>query len=543
MSDKDSEKEEFAIKRITTPHGDVPTVESLMEALNLIVGRINAISKDFNNRMKYSGATIEASEYIEQNLSDTNKKINNLKNKLATNSDQIEEINTNVMKLDDVITNLERMTKNIVNADFLPQSKSMEDIIEIKRMTKTLKDSIIELQKSLGEGALELEMLYWEYTDTRIKENLADIVAYESEKNKILNFFKILNLPKPVLDIDAKILLYGPSGTGKSSLLRAIAKDQKVKIVELNLPLIISLRPPKQVESLNSLFYNLKDKEEFKPCVLLMDNFEMIQKIQDNSLYLPFIETLILEMGRIHLTKDKILVIAILNGIEPLEKHLLDQFNEKVEIKFPDQISRALILRKMFNEINLEMDLDMDEISSKLAEPVMTEGFSGNDFKEVMNIAKLQAFVEGKTLLNEKNLDDAIQVIKSRKELQKSSEDALGLKGDSDSKVKIQHLEDEISNVKMLLANSTRMMKHALRLALTDNYNFINRLFNHYEATKKTLKIKEIAQVTGLTEENVLKILKKMPYKLLFPKIGDQYYVIFDKTTLEEILAELALAI
>jgi len=37
MSDRNSEQKEFAIKRITTPQGDVPTVESVIEGMNLIV--------------------------------------------------------------------------------------------------------------------------------------------------------------------------------------------------------------------------------------------------------------------------------------------------------------------------------------------------------------------------------------------------------------------------------------------------------------------------------------------------------------------------
>ena len=220
MSDKNSDNKEFAIKRITTPHGDVPTVDSVMDALNLIVSRINEISKNIDDRLKYSGATIEASGYIEQNLLDTNKKINELKNKLVSNSDQIENINGNVVKLDKVVSALENMTKTMLNGDFSPQTKSLDDIVEIKNMTKNLKESIIELQKSLGEGPIDLKMLYWSHEEIGIKEKLADIAAYESEKNKILSFFKILNLPKPVLDIDAKILVKGPSGTGKTSLIR-----------------------------------------------------------------------------------------------------------------------------------------------------------------------------------------------------------------------------------------------------------------------------------------------------------------------------------
>lgn len=544
MSEKDSENEEFAIKRITTPHGDVPTVESVMDAMNLIVNRINILTKDFNNRLKYSsGATIEASEFIEQNLTDTNKKINDLKNALAANSDQIEGVNEKIIDLDKVVTNLENMTKNVLDSDLTLQSKGMEDIIEIKRMTKTLKDGISELQKTLGEGPVVLSKLYWERNYASIQENLADIVAYEKEKTKILGFFKILNLPKPVIDIDAKILLIGPPGAGKSSLIRAIVKDQKIKTIELNLPLILSLKPSKQVESLNNLFHTLKEKEEFKPSVLFLDNFEMISKIQNNPTFLPFIETLISELSKVHLTKDKLMIIAVLNGDERIETRLLDQFNEKIEIDLPDQVSRALILRKLLNEVNLEMDVDLDETSSKLAESTLTDGFSGNDLKESINIAKLQSFTEGRTLLSEKDLENAINEIKNRKMEHKISEEVAGTTVDSSSRGKIKHLEDELSNVKMLLANSTRMVKHALRLALTDNYNFINRLFTHFESTKKTLSIEEIAQVTGLKVENALKILKKMPYKLLFPIIGEQYYVIFDKKTFEEILAELALSI
>ncbi len=543
MSDKNSENKEFEIKRITTPQGDVPTVDSMMEALNLIVSRINALSRDFNERLKYSGASIEAAEFIEQNLSDTNRKIYELKKSLTTNTEHIDEINKNLKNLEDVVSNLERMTKNILNNDYAPQSKSYEDILEIKELTISLRDTVSKLQKSIGEEFIELGMLYWEHNYTEISENLEDIVAYEPEKAKIMSYFKILNLPKPVINIDAKILLFGPSGIGKSSLIRAIAKDQKIKIIELNLPLIISLKPSKQVENLNNLFHYLRFKEGFKPCVLLLDNFGIIHKIQKDSLFLPLIETLILELSRIHLTKDRILVVAILNGAEYLEKRLLDQFNEKIEMNLPDQVSRALILRKLLNEVNLEIDLDLDEISSKLAEPELTDGFSRKDLKEVFNIAKLHAFTEGRPLLNENDLVKAIQTFKERKTFQISSE--LGGKAQDKTATgkKIQHLEEELQNVKMMLSYSTRMLKHALRLALTDNYNFITRLFNHYELTKKPFTIEEMAQLTGINEENVNKLLRKMPYKLLFPKIGEEYYIIFDKTTLEEILAEMALTI
>jgi len=543
MSDKNSENKEFEIKRITTPQGDVPTVDSMMEALNLIVSRINALSRDFNERLKYSGASIEAAEFIEQNLSDTNRKIYELKKSLTTNTEHIDEINKNLKNLEDVVSNLERMTKNILNNDYAPQSKSYEDILEIKKLTISLRDTVSKLQKSIGEEFIELGMLYWEHNYTEISENLEDIVAYEPEKAKIMSYFKILNLPKPVINIDAKILLFGPSGIGKSSLIRAIAKDQKIKIIELNLPLIISLKPSKQVENLNNLFHYLRFKEGFKPCVLLLDNFGIIHKIQKDSLFLPLIETLILELSRIHLTKDRILVVAILNGAEYLEKRLLDQFNEKIEMNLPDQVSRALILRKLLNEVNLEIDLDLDEISSKLAEPELTDGFSRKDLKEVFNIAKLHAFTEGRPLLNENDLVKAIQTFKERKTFQISSE--LGGKAQDKTATgkKIQHLEEELQNVKMMLSYSTRMLKHALRLALTDNYNFITRLFNHYELTKKPFTIEEMAQLTGINEENVNKLLRKMPYKLLFPKIGEEYYIIFDKTTLEEILAEMALTI
>ncbi len=543
MSDKNSENKEFEIKRITTPQGDVPTVDSMMEALNLIVSRINALSRDFNERLKYSGASIEAAEFIEQNLSDTNRKIYELKKSLTTNTEHIDEINKNLKNLEDVVSNLERMTKNILNNDYAPQSKSYEDILEIKELTISLRDTVSKLQKSIGEEFIELGMLYWEHNYTEISENLEDIVAYEPEKAKIMSYFKILNLPKPVINIDAKILLFGPSGIGKSSLIRAIAKDQKIKIIELNLPLIISLKPSKQVENLNNLFHYLRFKEGFKPCVLLLDNFGIIHKIQKDSLFLPLIETLILELSRIHLTKDRILVVAILNGAEYLEKRLLDQFNEKIEMNLPDQVSRALILRKLLNEVNLEIDLDLDEISSKLAEPELTDGFSRKDLKEVFNIAKLHAFTEGRPLLNENDLVKAIQTFKERKTFQISSELGGKTQDKAATGKKIQHLEEELQNVKMMLSYSTRMLKHALRLALTDNYNFITRLFNHYELTKKPFTIEEMAQLTGINEENVNKLLRKMPYKLLFPKIGEEYYIIFDKTTLEEILAEMALTI
>ncbi|MHA1277964.1 MAG: AAA family ATPase [Candidatus Helarchaeota archaeon] len=543
MSDRNSEQKEFAIKRITTPQGDVPTVESVIEGMNLIVKRINALSKNFNERMKYSGASIEASEFIERNLSETNLRIMELKKQLTTNSDQIENINENLMNLDKIVTNLENMTKNIVNEGFAPESRSYEGIIELKNMTKTLQKSVTELQKSLGEADIELIKLYWEHHYTEIEENLVDIPVYDEEKTTILSFFKVLNLPKPIIELDAKILLYGVSGVGKSSLIRAIAKDQKIKIIELNLPLLLSLKSSKQVETLNTFFHYLRFKEGFKSSVLLLDSFDLIKKIQDSPSFLPFMETLIQEINKIHLTKDRILIVAIFNDLDQVNKRFLNLFNEKIELKLPDQISRSLILRRFLNEVNLDIEIDIEDLSSRLSEPSFTKEFTLRDLKEILNIAKLKAFSDGNSLINEKYLKTAIEIIKNRKSSEKVAGKGRTTQKEVDVEKKLLFLQEELNNVKMLLANSTRMLKHALRLALTDNYNFINRLFNHFEMTMKPLTIQEIAQVTGMREEAVLKMVKKMPYRMLFPKIGEQYYVGFDKAMFDELLSELALTL
>jgi hypothetical protein len=193
------------------------------------------------------------------------------------------------------------------------------------------------------------------------------------------------------------------------------------------------------------------------------------------------------------------------------------------------------------NEVNLEPDLELDELSSKLAESTFTEGFAALDLKEIFNIAKLQTFTEGRTSINENDLIAAIQLLKNRKSIQKIGGEKAGLSKESDLREKVQYIEEELNNLKLLLTNSTRMLKHALRLALSDNYNLINRLFNHYELTKKPLTVEELVQVTGLKEESLIKTISKMPYRILFPKMGDCYYVAFDKSTFDEILAEFTL--
>ena len=541
MSNKDTEDEEFAIKRISTPQGDVPTVESVMGALNLIVDRIHTLTNDLNERLKYSGAGIEASEYVERNLSETTIRINDLKKQLETNTEQIDEINNNVTQLDSVVINLEKMLKTVLTPDFEPQSKSYEEILEIKNMTKSLKDAMYQLQKSFGGLEADIKKMYWEYKEN-IREDLKDLIAYEPEKTHLLNYFRILNLPKPVLEIDTKVLVFGPRGTGKTSLIRAIAKDQNIRIIELNLPLIISLSPSKQVESISNLFQFLRFQEDLKPCVVLVDNFEIIQKLQGPS-FLPFIEILMLELSKTHLTRDKILIIFILNDIGEMENRLLDQFNEKIELKLPDQLARALILRKFLGENNLEPDLELEEMSSKLAEASFTEGFSALNLKEIFNIVKLQTFTEGRTSINENDLISAIQLLKSRRSMQKIGGGKAGASTETNLREKVQYLEEELNNLKLLLTNSTRMLKHALRLALSDNYNLVLRLFNHYELTRKSLTIEELIQVTGLKEESITKIINKMPYRLLFPKVGDGYFIAFDKSTFDEILAEFTLTV
>ncbi|NVM03552.1 MAG: hypothetical protein HWN67_14580, partial [Candidatus Helarchaeota archaeon] len=164
--------------------------------------------------------------------------------------------------------------------------------------------------------------------------------------------------------------------------------------------------------------------------------------------------------------------------------------------------------------------------------------FSCADLESIVKIVKFLSLKENRNYATKSDFDRSLQRIKSRISLikqKKSTKQQPTIK----KLEKIQVLEDEITNLKHLTSTSKGILKHSLRLALSENFDFVHRLFNLYKGNNAPFTIDEASKILGISIVETKKVLNKDSFRIIFPKIMNSYQPSFDQKMFDEISLEI----
>jgi ATP-dependent 26S proteasome regulatory subunit len=247
-----------------------------------------------------------------------------------------------------------------------------------------------------------------------------DIIGYKDVKRELLNLalaFDNPELAKSIgLESNEAILLYGVGGTGKTSLLKALATEIGASLVELNVAEIIDKWLGSSAINLDDYFMDIKDRED--KVVLLIDEFDSIGVSAKNASSGERVDTVnrlkdhIIDIITHH---HNILLVGATNNFERVDKALIRPGRLRpIEIKAPDFTTRAGIwshtLGKAFLlaitnssegsqlpilDIDLDNDINIIELAQK------SEGMVGAHPKEILNAirrTRVNEFVKTKKM-------------------------------------------------------------------------------------------------------------------------------------------------
>ncbi|XP_061952438.1 peroxisomal ATPase PEX1-like isoform X2 [Populus nigra] len=271
------------------------------------------------------------------------------------------------------------------------------------------------------------------------KESLQELVMLPLRRPDLFNG----GLLKPCRGI----LLFGPPGTGKTMLAKAIAKEAGASFINVSMSTITSKWFGEDEKNVRALF-TLAAK--VSPTIIFVDEVdsmlgqrtrvgehEAMRKIKNE--FMTHWDGLLTKPG------ERILVLAATNRPFDLDEAIIRRFERRIMVGLPSIESRERILKTLMSKEKTE-DLDFKELAT------MTEGYTGSDLK---NLCVTAAYRPVRELLQQERVKDKEK--KQKAEEGTSSEDAADTteEGKEESVIILRPLNmDDMRQAKNQVASS-----------------------------------------------------------------------------------------
>lgn len=245
-----------------------------------------------------------------------------------------------------------------------------------------------------------------------------DVAGQDEAKESLQEVVDFLHNPGKYVEIGAKLpkgaLLVGPPGTGKTLLAKAVAGEAKVPFFSLAGSDFVEMYVGVGASRVRDLF---KEAQKNAPCIIFIDEIDAIGKSRDNRYgggndeREQTLNQLLSEMDGFDTSKG-LLILAATNRPEILDKALLrpGRFDRRIIVDKPDLKGRIETLRVHSKDVKMDDTVDMEAIA------LATSGAVGSDLANMVNEAAINAVKDGRQVVNQKDLFEAVEVVLVGKE-------------------------------------------------------------------------------------------------------------------------------
>ncbi|MFA6530254.1 MAG: AAA family ATPase [Candidatus Micrarchaeia archaeon] len=236
--------------------------------------------------------------------------------------------------------------------------------------------------QDMGSGGSEKSLAdVGNYDD--VKQELRDSIIMPLEKKELSYTYGI----KP----PAGILLFGPPGTGKTMLMRALAKELKYGFYYIKSSDILSQWYGESEKNISELFTAARHNS---PSILFFDEIDSIGKKRTgytaDDVGPRILSILLQEIDGFKGSKSSVMVVGATNVPQQLDSALLrpGRFDKIIYMHLPEAEGREKIFQVSLAKVPCDEDIDFKRLAVK------TERFSGADIKNVVDEAVRMAAKE-----------------------------------------------------------------------------------------------------------------------------------------------------
>jgi ATP-dependent 26S proteasome regulatory subunit len=251
------------------------------------------------------------------------------------------------------------------------------------------------------------------------KRSFNSIGGLNNIKNYIYQRTKIFQTPERAVlfgvDLPKGIFLIGDSGSGKSSIVKAISYSFNVILIKLNIKKIVSKNIAKSEEQ---LLNTLKNIELMGRTVVWLDRLdELFLDFHNRDRIINLLGIFFSWIKQKKEFQNISFAVVTANNIDlvPHEIFRSNSFDEVFEIGLPDIYEREEIITIHLKNRNQKLEtLDIKVLKNE------TQGLKGSEIESSIRKSIEKAFIESERKITTEDILEQIKIIKKQKETSKT---------------------------------------------------------------------------------------------------------------------------
>ena len=421
---------EKLIRRLTTHRKHKPFCESLLK-LNTLTNETEALVRKAeaeNNQkllLKLASLYVDMKGSLSAALDFAFPKLHYGDNEAATFAEEIAE------------RGLKNNEEHWLNATLETLNMNNVKIMDISELSEEVQESINKHAHEDTEAIEKGKELAREYIPTEeMKKGFAALGGMKELKEKLNDrIVGMLKDPEQArLDFEdygkkmpKGILMYGPPGCGKTTIIEALSTEADVPLLKMEVGKLGSPYIHEMSTNIDAVFdYAESRATSKKPVVLFVDDADALFGDRGHSTGDHHREELSTFLNRIQKSQDNnVVVIAATNRTDLMDEAIKSRFEEQIEVPLPDKEARKSVIKLFMSQRKKGLKLANDDKAlTEIADK--TDKFSIRTIKNMAEIASMRALKDGRRDILKADFEAVIK----ENQHQKVNADVYKKKGD-----------------------------------------------------------------------------------------------------------------